>query len=72
MHIKYGTGGNTIEKPANQIGTLENLLADDSIRTVLGIPENVDAVVNGHLVDETYRFSDNDTVEFVTRANCKG
>lgn len=66
--ISFGAG-NSVEKPVSDFPNLRAITSNNVLRSFLGFPENVEARVNGVVVDS---FRAGDKVELVTRANAKG
>lgn len=66
--ISFGPG-NAVVKSLSEYPDLSAITHSNVLRSFLGFPENVEARVNGVVVNS---FRDGDKVELVTKANEKG
>jgi len=68
--ITFGLS-NSVTKDVDSYPTVNSIIADPSLRQVLGFGDNVEARVNGVTCDVGQYLSDGDTVSLVTKANSK-
>lgn len=68
--FRYGTTRELTREIPNHT-TVSDVLQDPSIRAGLGLPENVQAVVDGRTLSGRDTFSDGDVVQFEKQAAAK-
>lgn len=71
MIIKYGLS-NRFETTSDRFPSVSAIVGSADLRSILGFPENVGALVNGVDADVGQSLHNGDTIELVTKANKKG